>query len=54
MSNADFKTAANTPNNDAPFFDKDHRCRSTLLLTFWFAPSAARKLAFDSGVRRII
>jgi hypothetical protein len=44
------QTAHNTPNNDAPFVDKDYRCRSRLLLTFWFAPPAARNESFMAAV----
>jgi len=47
-------TAHNTPNNDAPSFEKDYSCRSTLLLTVWFASPTAKKLVFHSGGRRII
>lgn len=56
------QTAANTPNNDAPSFDMAMfkqgdriSCgRSTVLLTGWYAPFAARNRSFDSGSGRVI
>lgn len=38
-------TAANTPHYDAPSIEKDYGCRSTVLLTGWFAASAAKVMS---------
>ena len=50
----DGQTAYNKRKHDAPFVEKDYRCRSIVFAACWYCAYGREKYVFDSALRRII